>query len=436
MALASIYIPDVGEGVTEVELVEWNVKPGDRVREDDVIAAVMTDKATVEIPSLFSGEVVSLGGEIGQVLAVGAELVTIRRDDGGASEADDAGDADAGNPPEEGRAPAVAESAGPAPVPEPAPTPAAPLGRPEPAKPGIPQTEPTAPDDAPLATPRVRARARAEGIDLRKVKGSGPAGRVTDADLAAWLSGGARPATGGQRARRSGKTETKVTGLRRRIAERMTEANARIPHITVVEEVDVSAIEDLRGSLNQTRGDRPKLTLLPFICAAICRAVEAQPAMNAHYDDQAGIFIRHAPVHIGIATMTEAGLMVPVVRHAEALGLFEAATEIARLSAAARSGKASRDELTGSTITVTSLGPLGAIATTPIINPPEVAVIGINKMAIRPMWDDHQFVPRRMMNISASFDHRMIDGWHAATFVQQLKLLLEQPARIFIGDDA
>ncbi|MEZ5710984.1 MAG: dihydrolipoamide acetyltransferase family protein [Blastomonas sp.] len=224
----------------------------------------------------------------------------------------------------------------------------------------------------------------------------------------------------------------KVVGMRRKIAERMALANTRIPHITMVEEVNVTSLEELRAKLNDQRGEAPKLTVLPFIAAVLTRAFADHPEMNAHFNDDEGIVLRHEAVHLGIATMTDAGLVVPVLHHAETLGLFDTATEIARLSEVARAGKASRDELTGSTFTITSLGPLGAIATTPIINHPEVAILGINKMAVRPMWDGAQFQPRMMMNISASFDHRVIDGWDAATFVQRIKTLLETPAMIFV----
>ena len=236
------------------------------------------------------------------------------------------------------------------------------------------------------------------------------------------------------RAMRTGTQEIKVVGMRRKIAERMALANSRIPHITVIEEIDVTALEDLREKLNAARGEKPKLTILPFVTAALSQAFIDHPEMNAHYDDEAGVIIRHGAVHLGIATMTDAGLAVPVLRHAEAVGLFETAAEIARLSGVTRAGKANRSELSGSTFTITSLGPLGAIATTPIINHPEVAILGINKMAVRPMWDGSQFQPRKMMNISASFDHRVIDGWDAAVFVQKMKSLLETPALIFVDE--
>lgn len=423
----AVKLPDVGEGVTEAELVELNVKLGDMVREDDVIAAVMTDKATVEIPSLYAGKVVEIGGEIGERLAVGSDIVMIETEADGKSRAP----APAAEPaPAAVEAPAEEAPAAPAmPTPEPAPKPAA-----KPVPPVV-AAAPRPEGQAPLASPSVRARAREGGVDLRSVSGSGPAGRITNEDLdavfAAPTGGQARPSG---RKRRTDTEEIHVIGMRRKIAERMALANERIPHITVVEEIDVSALEDLRATMNGTRGDKPKLTLLPYLIAALTRAVADHPEMNAHYMDDDGTVIRHGAVNAGIATMTDAGLVVPVLRNAEAMGLFETAGEILRLSEVARSGKATREELTGSTITITSLGPLGALVTTPIINHPEVSIIGVNRMAVRPMWDGSQFVPRKMMNISASFDHRVIDGWNAAVFIQRLKALLETPALIFVEE--
>ncbi|MCL4127904.1 UNVERIFIED_CONTAM: hypothetical protein GTU68_049839 [Idotea baltica] len=424
MNILSVKLPDVGEGVTEAELAEWNVKVGDVVKEDDVIAAVMTDKATVEIPSLYDGKITWIAGELGDILAVGSDLVRIETETD--AEATDTADA--------------------APVAEPEPP--APAAETTPVQPKIqsPRDQPltlsqSAPPrmegQAPLASPSVRARARKGGIDLRQVHGSGPAGRITSQDLD---SAFAQPpqktvqAKSNSRIARTGTEEIKVIGMRRKIAERMALANARIPHITVIEEIDVTALEELRASMNAGRGEKPKLTVLPFVAATLSKAVLDHPEMNAHYMDDDGVVIRHAGVNIGMATMTDAGLVVPVLRHVETLGLFDTATEIARLSEAARTGQAKRDELTGSTITITSLGPLGALATTPIINHPEVAILGINKMATRPMWDGSQFVPRKMMNISASFDHRVIDGWDAAVFVQRIKTLLETPALIFMEE--
>ncbi|WP_406645374.1 dihydrolipoamide acetyltransferase family protein [Aliisedimentitalea scapharcae] len=416
-----IKLPDVGEGVTEAELVEWHVKPGDLVREDDILAAVMTDKATVEIPSLYDGKVTWTGGEIGDTVAVGAVLVRIET---------------------EGEAvPDVFEQA--APVADPDPAPAgekapepAPKPEPEVAPVVIPQViAPRVEHADVLASPAVRKRARDAGIDLRQIRGTGPGGRIGHGDLDAMFQSAQAPAAPiDSPVRKPEVEEIKVVGLRRKIADRMALANSRIPHITVVEEVDVTGVEDLRATMNKDRGDKPKLTMLPFVCAALARAVRDHPEMNAHFDDNAGIIRRHRALHVGIATMTDNGLIVPVLRDAETRGLFDTASEIARLSEAARTGKAVREELTGSTLTITSLGPLGAIVTTPIINHPEVAIVGINKMAMRPQWDGTQFVPRKMMNISCSFDHRVIDGWDAAVFVNRIKTLLETPALIFVEE--
>jgi len=412
METHAIKLPDIGEGITQAEIVEWHVKIGDLVREDDPLVSVMTDKTTVEIPSLYSGRIVHLGGEIGDLIAVGGDLVVMESDQ----------PADMG----EG-------GAGPAAISEPS---ALPLSAPAGESPTDVQPSQTSETrSAMLASPAVRAQAKESGIDLTLIAGTGPGGRVTQSDLdAAIASSGKGPGKDLAKLRvpRTGITEIKVTGLRRTIAERMAQANARVAHITVVEEVDVTALEDLRDKLNLERGQKPKLTLLPFVTAALCRAFAHHPEMNAHFDDEAGIVTRFEAAHIGIATMTDAGLVVPVLRHAEAKGLFATAEEIARLSTAAREGRATRDELGGSTFTISSLGPLGALATTPIINLPEVAILGINKIATRPMWDGQQFVPRKMMNLSASFDHRIIDGWDAAVFVGKLKSLLETPALIFL----
>jgi 2-oxoisovalerate dehydrogenase E2 component (dihydrolipoyl transacylase) len=275
-------------------------------------------------------------------------------------------------------------------------------------------------------------RAREAGIDLRRVPGSGPAGRITHDDLDTFLKQGTAAPGGTARIADTSVEEIKVVGLRRRIAERMAVAN-EIPHIAYVEEVDVTALEELRSKLNaQKTADRPKLTLLPFLMLAMVRAIAEQPQLNAHFDAEAGTIRRFGGVHIGMAAQTSSGLTVPVVRHVEARDLWDCAAEINRLAEAARAGTASREELTGSTITVTSLGAIGGIVTTPIINHPEVAIVGVNKIATRPMWDGSAFVPRKMMNLSSSFDHRVIDGWDAATFIQRIKALLETPATIFM----
>ncbi|MBY2991189.1 2-oxo acid dehydrogenase subunit E2 [Rhizobium leguminosarum] len=407
MSEFTIKMPDVGEGVAEAEIVEWHVKTGDPVREDMVIAAVMTDKATVEIPSPVNGTVTWLAGEVGDRIAVKAPLVRIETA-GDVGEVQFAGISQtpiAGTP--------NAEIAKPAP---PAPTPA------------------PAPAEKPLAAPSVRLFARESGVDLRQVQATGPAGRILREDIEQFLRHGTAPATAKNGfARKTATEEIKLTGLRRRIAEKMVLSASRIPHITYVEEVDMSALEELRATMNgDRRPDHPKLTVLPFLMRALVKAISEQPDVNATFDDDAGIIMRYGAVHIGIATQTPAGLTVPVVRHAEARGIWDCAAEMNRLAEAARSGTATRDELSGSTITISSLGALGGIVSTPIINHPEVAIIGVNKIATRPVWDGAQFVPRKMMNLSSSFDHRIIDGWDAANFVQRIRTLIETPALIFI----
>lgn len=402
-----IRVPDIGEGIAETEIAEWLVSPGDLVAEDQPLVAVMTDKATVEIPSPVAGRVLALAAGAGATLAVGAELVRL--------EVAGAGNLAGAAPAEEPSAPAPTAPSAPPVVPPPAPV-AAPVV--------------SAPDVRPLAAPSVRALARERGIDLRHVRGSGPQGRILRDDVEAFDP---RHATAPPRAREEVE-EVRIIGLRRRIAQRMEEAN-RVPQITIVEEVDVSALEALRLRLNdrpKTGSDVPKLTLLPFIARAVVLAVADQPALNARYEADAGILRRFAAVHIGIATQTPAGLVVPVLRHAETRSLMATAAEIARLAAAARDGTATRDELSGSTITLTSLGPLGAIATTPLLNVPEVAIVGVNRMALRPVWTGSGVEPRQMMNLSCSFDHRVIDGWDAAVFVRRLKDLLETPALLFL----
>jgi 2-oxoisovalerate dehydrogenase E2 component (dihydrolipoyl transacylase) len=279
----------------------------------------------------------------------------------------------------------------------------------------------------------VRLRAREAGVDLRQVPGTGPAGRITHDDLDAFVARGpsAAPSRGHQP--QTAINDVKLVGLRRRIAEKMAVAHAQIPHITYVEEIDVTTLEELRTVLNRDkRKEHPRLTLLPFLMRAIVRAVAEQPQFNALYDDAASILHQHAGVHIGIATQTAAGLMVPVVRHAETLDLWSCAAEAARVAEAARTGTAAREILSGSTITITSLGAMGGIVSTPIINHPEVAIVGGNKITMRPVWNGSAFLPRKMMNLSSSFDHRVVDGWDAATFVQRIKTLLETPALIFM----
>src|SRR5690606_20965057 len=417
-------LPDVGEGVAEAELVEWSVKVGDYVAEDDVLAAVMTDKATVEIPSAVAGRITWLGGEVGDVLPVGAELVHIEvaGEEAAASPAEEAAPPPSQKPAEERRA---------------APPPARPEEKPAPPEDKVAQPETprsTTSSRRVLAAPSVRRLAMEAGIDLGEIRGTGPAGRVLRADVEKLLARGAEQKAGARPVRNLTSQTVKVTGLRRRISEKMSLSWSHIPHITIVEEVDVTKLEELRASMNGNRHrGQVKLTILPFIIRSIVLAVREQPEMNATFDDAAGVITRSGGVHIGIATQTESGLMAPVVRHAEALSIWAAAAEVKRLADAARDGSATRDELTGSTITISSLGALGALATTPIINHPEVAMVGINRMAVRPHWNGSMFEPRKMMNIFCSFDHRVIDGWNAAVFVQHLKQQLEEPALLFAG---
>lgn len=422
MGIYAIRLPDIGEGVAEAELTEWHVKPGDVVQEDDVLAAVMTDKAAIEVPSSVSGTVVELGGEIGDMIAVGGILIRLEVD-GEGNETAAAPSKPADEPPV--AEPPVAEKAAPA---KPA---AKPVAQPA-TKPKAPAVE-RAKGTRPLAAPSVRARAREEGIDLRHVPGTGPAGRISHDDLNSFIASGGIQQGGVTRGKNTGVEEIRVVGMRRKIAEKMALSKSHIPHITIVEEVDVSSLEELRAALNKKYKDaRPKLTILPFLMRAIVEAVREQPDLNARYDDDAGVIHRYGGVHIGIATQTPAGLNVPVVHHAESGNLWDNAEQVAALAEAAREGSISREALSGGTITITSLGPLGAIATTPIINYPEVAIVGVNKMAVRPVWDGQQFQPRKMMNLSCSFDHRVIDGWDAAVFVQKLKTLLETPAMLFV----
>ena len=423
MGIRIIKLPDVGEGVAEAELVEWHVKVGQSVLEDQLLAAVMTDKATVEIPSPVAGTVVALGAEVGGVLAVGAELIRL--------EVAGEGNEEVVAAPREAATAPVAKPA--APVPAPAPQPAAAPSAPPASVTRAPLGPPRPPGEKPIASPAVRRRACEAGVDLRQVRGTGPAGRIGQEDLDAFLRGGPKTAKSIARVANTEVETVKIIGLRRRIAQKMAESKRRVAHFSYVEEIDVTALEELRATLNaENRQDRPRLTLMPFLMKALVKAVADFPEMNALYDDEAETLERHGGVHIGIATQTPAGLMVPVVRHCETLSLWDCAAEVQRLAEAAREGRASRAELSGSTITITSLGALGGIVTTPVINRPEVAIIGPNKQVVRPVWQGEQFVPRTMMNLSSSFDHRVIDGYVAARFVQRIKGLLETPATIFI----
>jgi len=423
MGVHVIRVPDLGEGIAEVELVVWHVAVGDAIVEDQGLADVMTDKASVEIPSPVAGKVLALGGEVGQMLAVGSELIRIEVEDAaGVSIA----------------------AATPAQTPPPAPSPAAPSpatpspATPSPAAPARPPASSSLSSaPRPIASPAVRARAWELGVDLRDVTATGSAGRIVQADLDAHVArGGARTKPGSlpRAAASAGAThDVKIVGLRRKIAQKMQESKRRIPHYTYVEEVDVTEIEALRARLNEKWGaERGRLTLLPFLVRAVVLAVREFPMVNARFDDEAGVLTRHDAVHVGIATQTPAGLVVPVVRDAQANDLWSNAAEIARLADAARSGKAVRAELTGSTITVTSLGKLGGIVTTPVINHPEVAIVGVNKIAARPVVRDGAVVVRQVMNLSSSFDHRVVDGADAAAFIQAVRRCVEQPALLFV----
>ncbi len=439
MGLRSIRMPDVGEGVAEAEIVEWHVKVGDPVREDQVVAGVMTDKATVEIPTPVAGSVVALGGAVGDVLAVGAELIRI----------DAPGLPDSPPPPSPkgfAKAPAVSGAPDARPPDEPvestsrlaAEPPAVETARPAPPHRQVPSAPPRgAPrprGERPLASPAVRLRAREAGVDLRFVHGTGPAGRITHDDLDAFIAHPPNALASGPGRQPNLTVETiKIVGMRRRIAQNMAESSRRMAHFSYVEEVDATALEDLRAALNtRTTEDRPRVTVLPFLMLAIVKAVADFPEINAHFDDDNDLFTTYGAVHLGIATQTPAGLMVPVVRHAETLGLFDAAREMRRVSEAARSGTSQREELSGSTLTLTSLGALGGVASTPIVNRPEVAIVGVNRIVVKPVWRDGGFVPRKMMNLSSSFDHRVIDGYGAASFIQRIRALIEAPASLFI----
>jgi 2-oxoisovalerate dehydrogenase E2 component (dihydrolipoyl transacylase) len=415
MGIHVIKMPDIGEGIAEVELAEWHVKVGDLVAEDQPLADVMTDKATVEIPSAAAGKVVALGGKVGETLAVGAELIRI--------EIEGAGNLKADAP----RATLAASQSASAP---------ARVAVVESVRAVASPVAPARDDNArPLASPAVRQHAREAGIDLHLVIGTGPNGRITQADVEAFAARGApsKRGLGAAYAERHDEEKIPVIGLRRKIAQKMQESKRHIPHFTYVEEVDVTELEALRVRLNdQYAAERGKLTLLPFLMRAVVLGVRKFPQVNARYDDAADVVTRYGAVHLGIATQTEAGLMVPVVRHAEARNLWASAAEVARLAEAARRAKATREELSGSTITITSLGAMGGIVTTPVINHPEVAIVGINRIVERPMFQGAAVVPRKLMNLSSSFDHRVVDGMHAAEFVQTMRGYLECPATLFV----
>ncbi|MCC7394632.1 MAG: 2-oxo acid dehydrogenase subunit E2 [Sphingomonadaceae bacterium] len=424
MALFTFRLPDIGEGIAEAEIVALHVAVGDVITEDQPVADMMTDKATVEMESPVSGVVRKIAGEVGDVIAIGSMLIEVEVEGDDAPEiAQDISVSPAENVNQvveiEEKLEIAAETPPPAPEPV-APPPPAPV------------------DSAPavhariLASPAVRARAEDLGIALGAVQPSED-GRVRHADLDAYLryNGAGGFATGGvARADEA----VKVIGLRRRIADNMAAAKRNIPHFTYVEEMEVTALEAMRADLNANRGDNPKLTMLPFLILAICRTLPQFPMLNARFDDAAGVVTRHGAVHLGMATQTDAGLMVPVIRDAQSKNVWQLAREISRLAEAARTGKAKSEELSGSTITVTSLGPLGGVATTPVINRPEVAILGPNRIVERPVFvDGHSDRVRRakLMNFSISCDHRVVDGWDAASFVQALKKLVETPVLLF-----
>jgi len=435
MAKFTFNLPDIGEGIAEAEIVAWHVKPGDMVEEDGQLADMMTDKATVEMESPVAGKVLEVAGEVGDTVAIGGMLVVIEVEgevpDEVIEENEAAADAapapkdeaveqriEVENPdPSDQQDAAEAVEERPSPAPEPTPAPA-----------------PASPDAKVLASPAVRKRAKDLGIDLSQVKPHED-GRIRHADLDAYISytggfSGAAPVRADE--------QIKVIGLRKRIAENMQAAKRNIPHFTYVEECDVTELERTRAQLNENRGDRPKLTMLPLLITAICKALPDFPMINARYDDEAKVVTRHGAVHLGMATMTDNGLMVPVIRDAQGKNLYQLANEIGRLAEAARNGSAKSEELSGSTLTVTSLGPLGGVATTPVINRPEVAIIGPNRIVERPMFvtgadGQERIEKRKLMNISISCDHRVVDGYDAAAFVQELKKLIEAPARILAG---
>jgi len=432
MAKFTFKMPDIGEGIAEAEIVAWHVKVGDRVEEDQEIVDMMTDKATVPMESPVSGTVLEIAGAEGDMVAIGSMLVVVEIEGEDAGEAPvseavaerievenpDASDAD------DAIAAVASEASAEGGQTEVAPAPATTVAEPT-------EEAPAAAHPAKvLATPAVRQRARDLGIDLAQVK---PAedGRIRHADLDAFLSYNAVSgfaASGRARADEA----IKVIGLRKRIAQNMAEAKRNIPHFSYVEECDVTALETLRADLNAHRGDKPKLTMLPLMIAAICKALPKYPMINARYDDEAGVVTRYGAVHLGMAAQTDKGLMVPVIRDAQAKNLWQLAREIGRLAAAARDGTAKSEELSGSTLTLTSLGPLGGVATTPVINRPEVAIIGPNRIIERPMFvpdgmGGERIEKRKLMNISISCDHRVVDGHDAASFVQELKKLLETP---------
>ncbi|NTZ09098.1 dihydrolipoamide acetyltransferase family protein [Burkholderia metallica] len=436
MGIHVIKMPDIGEGIAEVELVAWHVEVGQTIKEDQPLADVMTDKAAVEIPSPVTGKVIELGGRIGEMMAVGSELIRL--------EVEGDGNLKAAAPVLETKVATARVAAAPS-KPAAADAPAEPLAQPAasraPAKPrrdepAAPPRAALAPGERPLASPAVRQRAWDMGIELRYVRGTGEAGRILHADLDAYARIGGGTAHGSQPRgydERHDETEVPVIGLRRAIARKMQEAKRRIPHFSYVEEIDVTELESLRTELNRRHGDtRGKLTPLPLLIRAMVIALRDFPQINARFDDEAGVVTRYGAVHMGVATQTDGGLTVPVLRHAEARDVWSISAEIARLADAVRANRAQRDELSGSTITISSLGALGGIVSTPVINHPEVGIVGVNRIVERPMIRDGAVVARKMMNLSSSFDHRVVDGADAAEFIQAVRAVLERPALLFV----
>jgi 2-oxoisovalerate dehydrogenase E2 component (dihydrolipoyl transacylase) len=433
MALFKFRLPDIGEGIAEAEIVAWHVKVGDRIEEDANLADMMTDKATVEMESPVSGVVVELAGEVGDMVPIGSTLAVIEvAGEDAVEERIDAETPDADIPPQrsagevsaqptEGRDEVAAM------VPPLTPS-AAERGDPSGAF-APPPLRFAGEEFKVLASPAVRARASDLGIDLSHVKPSED-GRLRHSDLDAYLRYNTASGFGVPAAPRADEA-IKVIGMRRRIAENMAASKRNIPHFTYVEEIDVTALEAMRADLNDHRGAKPKLTLLPLMIVAICKAVPHFPMINARYDDEAGVVTRSGAVHLGMATQTDAGLMVPVIRDAQAKNVWQLASEITRLAEAARTGKATSAEMSGGTLTITSLGPLGGIATTPVINRPEVAIIGPNRIIERPVFDGDDIRRAKLMNLSISCDHRVVDGWDAASFVQAVRKLLETPVLLF-----
>ena len=413
MAKYVFNLPDVGEGVVEGEIVKWNVKPGDTVKEDEPLVELMTDKATVSIPSSVNGKVVSTTGKPGDMVPVGAELIVFEVKGDGSPK-----------PKSKPKPEPVVE---PEPKPEPKPEPVAapsPVSAPAPV---------ASTGTKPLASPAVRRRAREAGIDLSQVSGTGPAGRISHDDMDAFISGGGRLAAVQSGVKMTGVEEVPVIGLRRKIAEKMATSKRSAAHFSYFEEVDITALESLRQHLNSTRAEnQPKLTYLPFIIQGLIRAVRKFPQCNALYDEEKGIVFRHQAVHVGISTQTEDGLMVPVIKHAEARDVWDTANELVRVTTSAREKTATVDELTGSTITITSLGAMGGLGATPIINHPEVSIVSIHAARDRAVVREGEIVVRKMMNLTSSFDHRIIDGYDGALLIQELKSMLEYPATIFM----